>query len=309
VFFRERAGGGAKHGVKALIAGWFSFEGMGASAGDLLVRDLVGGWLSDAGVAHDVALAPPFRGGLDWRTVDPADFTHVIFVCGPFGNGPPVDEFLARFTGRTLIGLDLTMLDPLEVWNPFHLLLERDSSAATRPDFSMLSEKPKVPVVGLILIDAQPEYGARDWHRQANEALELLAERRECAVLRIDTRLDVNQTGLRTDREVESLIAKSDLVLTTRLHGLVLSLKNGIPVVAVDPVAGGGKITRQGEALRWPLVLAADLLDRDQLETAYQACFEPELRERAAQCRSAALDRLADVHPRLIRALLGRPES
>jgi hypothetical protein len=32
--------------VKVLLAGWFSFEEMGATAGDLLVRDVAGGWFS-----------------------------------------------------------------------------------------------------------------------------------------------------------------------------------------------------------------------------------------------------------------------
>jgi hypothetical protein len=294
--------------MKALVAGWFSFEGMGATAGDVMVRDVVCGWLGEAGVPFDVALAAPFAGGVDWRAVPPSSYSHVVFVCGPFGNGPPVDEMLARFAASTLIGLDLTMLEPLEVWNPFRLLLERDSSRTTRPDFSMLSEQPRVPVVGLILIHAQPEYGARDLHREANAAVEGLAARREVAVVRIDTRLDVNQTGLRSEREVESLIARMDAVLTTRLHGLVLSLKNGVPVVAVDPVAGGGKIRKQGEALDWPWVFASDRLDQSVLERAFDACLAPAGRERAAASRRAALDRLAEVRPRFVDALRPRAE-
>src|SRR3954467_11875448 len=102
---RARAGAGRCAGsenlrrtdVKALVTGWFSFEQMGASAGDLLARDVACGWLRDAGRDFDVALAPPFSGGVDWRAVDPADYSEVAFVCGPFGNGPPLTEFLARF--------------------------------------------------------------------------------------------------------------------------------------------------------------------------------------------------------------------
>ena len=42
--------------MKALVAGWFSFEGMGATAGDLMVRDVVCDWLGEAGMAFDIAL-------------------------------------------------------------------------------------------------------------------------------------------------------------------------------------------------------------------------------------------------------------
>src|SRR5262245_37371306 len=131
---------------------------MGATAGDLLARDLACEWLTRAGHSYDVAHAPPFTGGVDWRGVDPTHYSHVVFVCGPFGNGPPVTAFLERFSGRQLIGLNLTMLDTLEAWNPFDLLLERDSSAAANPDITFLSRAPKVPVVGVVLIHPQPEY-------------------------------------------------------------------------------------------------------------------------------------------------------
>ena len=56
-----------------LVTGWFSFEQMGATAGDLLVRDLVCEWLECAGLSCDVPLAPPFSGGVDWRSVDPTN--------------------------------------------------------------------------------------------------------------------------------------------------------------------------------------------------------------------------------------------
>ena len=110
---------------RALLAGWFSFEDMGATAGDLMARDLCSRWMTSAGVAHDVAVAAPFRGGVDWRAVDPERYDQVIFVCGPFGNGPPVTDFLGRFAGRRLVGLDLTMLQNLDEWNPFDVLIER----------------------------------------------------------------------------------------------------------------------------------------------------------------------------------------
>src|SRR3954452_23422882 len=98
---------------------------MGASAGDLLARDVACAWLREAGHEVDIALAPPFSGGVDWRTVNPANYAQVVFVCGPFGNGPPLTDFLERFAGLRLIGLNLTMMEALEVWNPFALLIER----------------------------------------------------------------------------------------------------------------------------------------------------------------------------------------
>jgi Polysaccharide pyruvyl transferase len=45
--------------------------------------------------------------------------------------------------------------------------------------------------------------------------------------------------------EIEYAISRMDVVLTTRLHGVVLAIKNEVPPIAVDPIGRGGKIMRQ----------------------------------------------------------------
>jgi hypothetical protein len=288
--------------MKVLLTGWFSFEQMGATAGDLLCRDHVAQWLTRAGIDHAVAVAPPFTDGIDWRSLDPADFTHLVFVCGPFGNGPPVDEMLEAFSHCRMIGLNLSMLQKLDEWDPFQLLIERDSSREARPDMVFLTQQPHVPVVGVVLVHPQGEYGDRAMHRQANALIEDLLSRRELAQVRIDTRLDENSTGLRTPAEVESLIARTDAVVTTRLHGLVLAIKNGVPAVAVDPIRGGAKIVRQGRSIAWPYVVSADAASDDQLLAWLDHCLTPAARDDAGRCAADAQRELADIHDRFVAA-------
>ena len=168
---------------------------MGATAGDLLARDLSARWLSSSGLSYDVAVAAPFTEGVDWRTADPASYDMVVFVCGPFGNGWPITDFLERFAGRKLIGLNLSMLEDVDRWNPFDALIERDSSRNSRPDISFLSDAPSVPLVGVVLVDKQEEY-ADSMHDQANAAIDRLLAGRDVVRLPIDTRLDTNRTGL-----------------------------------------------------------------------------------------------------------------
>ena len=159
-------------------------------------------------------------------------------------------ELFERFRDCEFIGLNLTMLDDLENWNPFALLMERDSNLRrpARSDVS-LPISADVPVVGLILADRQKEYGKKAKHAHANAAIEKLFASREAAVVQIDTRLDHNRTGLRTPGEIESLIARTDLVVTTRLHGTVLAIKNGVPALVIDPIAGGHKVTPASDNL------------------------------------------------------------
>lgn len=281
--------------MRALVAGWFSFDGMGATAGDLMARDVVCRWLREGGMPHDVALAAPFDGGVDWRAVDPGAYGVVVFVCGPFGDGWPLTDFLPRFAGCRLVGLDLSMLQPLEEWNPFDLLLERESSRASRPDLALLSEAPLLPVAGLVRVHPQAEYGGRSAHEEADALVDDLLAGAGLAVIPIDTRLDVNATGHRTAAEVESAIARVDVVVTTRLHGLVLALKNGVPAVAVDPIRGGAKVRRQAEALGWPYAYAVDDATPDSLREALAACLRPEAAALASTVAGRARDSLGPV--------------
>jgi hypothetical protein len=273
--------------MRALVTGWFSFEEMGATAGDLMSRDVVCEWLTRAEVAYDVALAHPFTGGVDWASVPPTDYSHLIFVCGPFGRSWEVTQFLERFSHCRKIGMNLSMLESLDAWNPFDLLLERDSSRSARPDLSFVAAGAKVPVVGVVLIDTQPEYAGSAKHGTVNDEIERFVRSADLAAVRIDTRLDVNTTGLHSAAQIESLIARMDAVLTTRMHGLVLSLKNGVPVVAVDSVAGGAKVTRQAQTLGWPYI-AAEAVSQETLRAAFESSLTPQGRERARACAERA---------------------
>ncbi len=280
---------------KTLVMGWFSFELYGATAGDLMAKDVVCEWLGAAGHHHDVAFAPPFEGGVDWRAVDPSAYTHLLFVCGPFGENEVSREFLDRFAHCHKIGVNLSMLQSLEEWNPFDLLLARDSSAGAHPDISLLCDQPQVPVVGLLLVHPQKEYKERGRHQQANEAIHRLIDANEMAVVEIDTRLDENTTALRTAAEVESLIARMDAVLTTRLHGIALAIKNGIPALAIDAILGGAKVTRQAESIGWPIHFAVETVNDQELQDALDYCLTEEARTDARKCAAGARNQLRSL--------------
>ena len=140
--------------LRALVAGWFSFEEGHATAGDVLAGDVACDWLIQAGFEVDLAMVAPIGRGCDWRTADPARYSHVVFVCGPFQRGALEVEFLARFGRCTLIGLDLSMLLPLEAWNPFDYLIERDSNRAAHPDIALAARSTRVPIVGICRVEA-----------------------------------------------------------------------------------------------------------------------------------------------------------
>ena len=289
--------------MRILIAGWFSFEKMGVTAGDVMACDVLCSWLRKADIPFDVAFAPPFQGGVRWQNADPASYSHVCFVCGPFGNGWPISEFLDHFNGIKLIGLNLSLLQSRDEWDPFTICYERDSSSSQRPDITFGANFPKVPVVGIILAHKQKEYGARSLHPRVDEAISAFVARHRMVPIYIDTCLEDNQGGLTSASEVESLIAKMDACITTRLHGLVLSIKNSVPAVAIDPIAGGAKVSSQAKAISWPVIISAEDLSENVLEKAFEYCLTTGARLEATRCANNSKKIIDELGEELIMKL------
>jgi hypothetical protein len=144
---------------RTLIIGWFSFELMGATAGDLIARDIACRWLARAGVAPDVAVTDPsLPGEVATERVRAEDYDTLVFVCGPVGDGPPLNAFLARFSHARKIALNVSLLQDPEEWNPFDAVIERDGPATTQPDITFAADELAVPVVGVVLVGSQEEY-------------------------------------------------------------------------------------------------------------------------------------------------------
>jgi hypothetical protein len=293
---------------RALVAGHFSFPTQSATAGDLIACDVVCGWLRKAGFEYDVALAEPFAGGCDWHEVDPRDYSHVVWVCGPLGRGTDAFSRLRkRFPpdGRHWIGVDLSMIEPVEAWNPFDVLLERDSNRNKRADLAFAADMNALPVIGLVQVEPfTPLFPERDRQEDARQAARRLAFAHPAAVVEIDTRLDVdNASGLRTASEVAALIGRMDVVVTTRLHGLVLALRHGVPAVAIDPVAGGDKITAQARAVDWPTAFAVDEASEDVLNEALSFALSEEGRARARASAEHGMRSVEAIREEFVRGL------
>lgn len=293
-----------------LVTGWFSFPNMGNSVGDMIAKDIVCNWLQECEISFDVALTEEFKNSesVNWEKVDPNNYSDIIFVCGPFGNGWPVTDLLERFSNCRLIGINLSLLQTLDEWNPFTLLYERDSSAASHPDITFYAPPPKVPVVGVILVHKQKEYGNRARHEEVHAAIEHFIHSREMCVVRIDTALESNRSGLRSSGEVEALIARMDVVVTTRLHGTVLALKNGVPVIPVDPIAYGAKITKQVNAIGWPVLFNSDNLNDDTFRRALDYCLTEHAKLEAKACSQKARNHLSKIKDKFISEVSALPK-
>lgn len=292
---------------RALVIGFF------CTVGDIDSLALVRRWLKEAGVPFTVAPfgGPPLDaipGSVLPESVDPLDYTHVIIVCGPcdrsyYSRRWPIDP--AAFRHCHFVGVNLSMIEPVAKWNPFDTLLERNSERVVRPDLTFGVERGLTPVLGLCVIQNQPEYGGRQLHRRAEELLRSVARRHDAAVVAIDTGWPaaLNHTGLESEAQIESLIARVDVLLTTRLHGIVYALKHGVPALVLDPVAGGDKVILQAQALGWPQAYLTEEASEDVLASGLDYCLSPCGRHKARECAAHARDFVSEIRNAFIAAL------
>ena len=297
--------------MRALVIGHFS------TVGDIESLEYVQSVLNDRGMDFDILpynpkFVPFIDRAIGLAEVDPGRYSHLIAVCGPFW--PELLDkrgiSLDRFAHCTRIGVNLTMVRPPADWNPFHLLLERDSDRATRPDITFLQAAGRVPVAGLCTIARQREYGARQRHGEAVGLLEGLAETRRLATIEVDTRWPRhrNSGGLGSPAEVMSVIERLDVLLTNRLHGLVYALRAGVPVLAVDPVHGGDKVVAQARALGWPGAIPIEEASPASVERMLDWCLSADGRSAAQSAASRAPAALQSTDEAFRAALRTTPE-
>lgn len=289
-----------------LVAGWFSFVDGEVTAGDLACRDLLCRWLDEEGAAYDVAMSPFFdRTGLRLEDADPAAYTDLVFVCGP-AHGEPVDRLLARFGHCRRVAVNISVAG--ETARRFDAVVERDGKGPARPDLSLLRPASRVPVVGVMLGHPQGEYGDRGRHDVVEAAVRRLLAGAGVAAIPLDTRLDTRDALLpSTPDQVEALLGRLDALVTARLHGLVLALKQGVPALAVDPIAGGAKVAAQAAALGWPAVVCADQLSDARLASCLRWCLGGAARRQARACHREALTALRGVEMEVRSVVVGPP--
>lgn len=259
--------------------------------------------LDRAGIGYEVAWSPVFRpGALRLEDAAPHRYSHLVFVCGPL-HGAPIIDLHTRFAALPRTAVGVTVIDPSgPACTGFDLVLARDGGEG--PPFPDLSAAvplgippatkeipvPPAPVTGVVLATGQGEYGSRRRHDTVAGQLTGWLAGQTCAAVPLETRLDSRDWRLCSSAAAfEALLGRMDVVVTTRLHGLALALRAGLPALAVDPVDGGGKVTAQAAAWGWPAILSPDQVgDPGRLDELWAWCLSPDGRRTAAAAARSA---------------------
>jgi hypothetical protein len=276
--------------IRVLLTGWFSFSSCDPTAGDHETKEIIIGWLRQANIDFDVLLDLSEKDIISFFSSATSRYSHLIVACGPYRTADDYQRILMQGLPAAIkVGVNLSMIGTLDPTKTgFKYLFERDSSQITRADLSFGLTVERVPVVGLMLVGAQTEYGGRGRHQAVNSLIEDWLAGQDVAVLPIDTKVPRNEFGLNNFAQIESVISKMDLVVTTRLHGLVLALKNHIPAIVIDPITGGAKVSAQARRLGWPMLIKTEELSKTSLDKALHWCREDSASILARICSNRA---------------------
>lgn len=275
---------------RILVAWYGSFAGHG-TVGDLLATQAVTNHLALIGFDFVHASETTDQGIRGTRVtigeVDPDDIDTLVFVCGPIlADHPLFVELLERFRGAKKVGVGVSVLPeghPRHL-QPFDRVLAREGQpeqffdvAAASPYLSLpigsTVEAKTTTTIGVCLRGKQTEYGPESsLHEEADAlisgALHRLEGDQAFNVVEIENGLA--SSGLAPD-ELLSRYRQCDLILTTRYHGTVLSILSGVPVVVLDQIAGGAKVSTLGAKTSWPYVYRVDTSSVDAIASAARA--------------------------------------
>lgn len=301
---------GPPEGRELLVAWYGAFDGHG-TIGDLLAMQSVVTHLVGRGhrVSHASAdqIRIPGADRVDWAEVDPARYDGVMFVCGPILRTHPLTQALfERFAGRRILGVGVSMFPPdhFNYVNPFHHVLAREGKPDRFEDVAVVAPLPseareidrrqssKTPVtIGVVLRGPQSEYGDdiclwKETQDLVGIACGALLVERGGEVVVIENHL--RRAGV-LPSTIEATYRRCDLVLTSRYHGAMLSVRHDVPFIAIDHIRGGAKVDSLLSWTGWPHRFRADQTDHHSILQAATALLRGERRRELRELRDQAI--------------------
>jgi hypothetical protein len=284
---------------KALIMGAFSDIGKNSTFGDIQAMEVLCSWLNEIQVEFDVL--DKVSSNKKNISIDPYKYDILIYVCGPFGK----NTYCKNFSHCLKIGIDVSIekdeSNYIDSQKCLDVIIPRDSITVKNPEFAFKASSPDVAVVGLALVHSQGDK-ERSRHQQIEDVVKKYFKNNGYASIKLDTLITTpirkNQTNISSISQFEALVRRCDFIISSRLHGLVYGLKNNIPVIAIDPIFGGGKLTKQAQAINWPIIINGDEVSEEKIKDAEKEIVN--IKNTIPQIKDFADKRLDEIKKGLI---------
>jgi hypothetical protein len=148
--------------------------------------------------------------------------------------------------------------------------LERDSNKNKRVDSAFFYEsKPEATYVTTCFIENQGEHGTLQVHNHVINVVENSLKHNSILHIKVDTKYPSknNLSGFENVDQLIAVVSRSEFLITNRLHGLVFGLLSNVPVIVIDGIKGGGKVSKQCALIGWPC-LKGELITNEELNKA-----------------------------------------
>jgi len=278
---------------KALIVGAFSSVDKACTLGDVETVQVLESWLIEKNIEYDIFDEINFfkKNKIKFEYINPKAYDILFYICGPFGMGSfdPLN-IKKDFKHCKKIGVNISVSrdDITSYDGHIDYIIARDSKTIKNPDLVFNIKNTKVPVIGVFLVHPNGPKELR-CHENIQKQVWNFFYKTKYARIDLDTlittRKHENKTRVYSSDILNSLICKCDVIISTRLHGIVYALKNKIPVLAIDPIIGGGKVQKQAESINWPAFINGENATAENisleikkiLESKYTENIEPSL--------------------------------
>lgn len=186
------------------------------------------------------------------------DYDAMVYVCGPLTAGHR--NFFSQFSSikKIAIGVSITAAaNPGELVDAVYI---RDSNSESNFDLALadvgyphFKAHPKIrdDRIAICLVGDQAEYGADDGYEKAANIVDRATE--GYRTVPVQTLLDPSRP---IPAGVELDLQSGSSLITTRLHGALLAIYHDVPVISVDQIKGGAKVSRLLSKLDWPVLNA-----------------------------------------------------
>jgi hypothetical protein len=283
--------------VADVLVMWYGSFGTrgGPTVGDLYAVDNVAAQLRAAGIPNSVVTA-------DFDIPDHVRVKSVfgikrpsrgvVFVCGPLVDWSDLIDFLTICEGVPRVAVGVSVLQHhRRIHRALEAVVARDGAPGSTFDLSVshvvepAGQWLPFRRVGLCLRGNQTEYAQGSNDRRASELLHAVASHFELEVVPIDTLLTTDTPHDQFLRALEGV----DVVFTTRMHGGILSLAHGKPVIAIDQILGGAKVKAVLDRVQWPFVFCAEDASREVLCRAVEQLQSAEGRAQVVAAQNRVL--------------------
>jgi hypothetical protein len=250
--------------LKVLLAfcGTLDFRCSYTTIGDIMAVYNVALKLKQYGIDFDIAyqnhhLLDFNHFCVDIRQIIPNNYSDLLYVCGPISHtAKKLSEIFIK-QKRTAIGVSAATAIPTDF---FHKVYVRDSQEETNFDLAIadigfphlhINEEKRRPGLAICLVGSQSEYGINNGSNLfAQELAVLLNDINKINKVFVNTLI---KPSSKNPLDAELDIQCCSITLTNRMHGALLSIYHRLPVIAIDQIRHGAKVTRILNKINWPV--------------------------------------------------------